>query len=586
MKKDLHQDVALGVIKPVPINTPVEWCSRMVVVPKHDGSPRRTVDFSALNKASRRQTHHTRSPFALASQVPRNMKKSVLDVWNAYHSVPVREEDQHKLTFITQWGRYRYKKAPQGYLASGDGYTHRDSLIAQSQNIKNKVIIVADSLLWDQDIDKNVHSVCKMITTYGRSGLVFNSEKFQFAQDTVKFAGFEVTNNGIKPAREYLRSIEELPAPTCISDVRSFFGMINQISYAFSMSEVMSPFRHLLKPGCPFIWNHDLQMAFDHAKKVIVEVVTEGVTHFEIGRKTCLMFDLSKKGIGFLLLQKWCTCSLIHPRCCVDGWKLTLAGGRFTTAAESRYSPIEGECLAVGDSLQKAKPFVIGFPDLLVATDHKPLLGLFKKQFSEIKNPRLLSLVEKTLWFRFDIIHVQGRINCGPDYMSRSGKMQKDLQTDDRYEHTDPQIASVTSYIGNEDGIEDQDIDVSIAMMVVGALQNDDNLKVITLDAVRDATRRDDRLNKLKNILLEPANAEILLPHDLADYNRYRDRLSVLDGCLLYGNRLVIPTELQYEVFEPSSLCSSRDGRNAIKSQTISVLAWPVQRPGKAEGEV
>ena len=134
------------------------------------------MDFTALNKASRRQTHHTKSPFALASQVPRNMTKSVLDVWNAYHSVPVREEDQHKLTFITQWGRYRYKKAPQGYLASGDGYTHRDSLITQSQDIRNKVTIVDDSLLWDQDISKNFHSVCKMLTTYGRSGLVFNSD--------------------------------------------------------------------------------------------------------------------------------------------------------------------------------------------------------------------------------------------------------------------------------------------------------------------------------------------------------------------------------------------------------------------------
>ena len=99
-------------------------------------------------------------------------------------------------------------------------------------------------------------------------------------------------------------------------------------------------------------------------------------------------------------------------------------------------------------------------------------------------------MVEKTLWFRFDTIHVQGRINCGPDYMSRSGKMQKDLQTDARYEHTELQIASVTSYIGNKDGIKGQDIDVSIAMMVVGALQNDDKLKVITADAVRDATNQ------------------------------------------------------------------------------------------------
>ena len=71
------------------------------------------------------------------------MKKSVLDVWNTYNAVPIKEEDKHKLTFITPWGRYCYLKAPQGYIASGDGYTHRDSII--SGNIKNKVILVDDT---------------------------------------------------------------------------------------------------------------------------------------------------------------------------------------------------------------------------------------------------------------------------------------------------------------------------------------------------------------------------------------------------------------------------------------------------------
>ena len=59
VKQDLDRDVALGVIEPVLINTPVTWCARMVVVPKHDGTPRRTVDLQGLNRAFVRQTFHT-----------------------------------------------------------------------------------------------------------------------------------------------------------------------------------------------------------------------------------------------------------------------------------------------------------------------------------------------------------------------------------------------------------------------------------------------------------------------------------------------------------------------------------------------
>ena len=79
VKEDLAKDVALGIIEPVPSTTPTKWCARMVVVPKKDGSPRRTIDFQKLNSATIRHTHHTPSPFQQVIKIPSGMFKSVLD---------------------------------------------------------------------------------------------------------------------------------------------------------------------------------------------------------------------------------------------------------------------------------------------------------------------------------------------------------------------------------------------------------------------------------------------------------------------------------------------------------------------------
>ena len=76
MKQDLDRDVALGIIEPVPTGTPTVWCSRMVVAPKKDGSPGRTVDLQKLNAGTRRETHHTPSPFNQVSVVPARIKKN------------------------------------------------------------------------------------------------------------------------------------------------------------------------------------------------------------------------------------------------------------------------------------------------------------------------------------------------------------------------------------------------------------------------------------------------------------------------------------------------------------------------------
>ena len=110
---------------------------------------------------------------------------------------------------------------------------------------------------------------------------------------------------------------------------------------------------------------------------------------------------------------------------------MVLRGGRFTKPAESRYSPVEGEALAVVEGLQGTKDYILGMDDLIVATDHRPLLGVFERPLGEIDNPRLSNLVNKTLWYKFRMVHVPGKENHGPDYISRNFRpVFKELKKD------------------------------------------------------------------------------------------------------------------------------------------------------------
>ena len=108
VKEDLDRDVALGVIEKVPPGTPVTWLHNMVLSAKPDGSPRRTVDLQPLNKHSVRETHHTVPPAQQARAVPKHQIMTVTDAWNGYHAIPIKAEDRHKTTFITEYGRYMW----------------------------------------------------------------------------------------------------------------------------------------------------------------------------------------------------------------------------------------------------------------------------------------------------------------------------------------------------------------------------------------------------------------------------------------------------------------------------------------------
>ena len=418
VKAGLDRDVRLGVLEQVPLGTPDTWCHRMVICTKKNGSLRRTIDFQQLNRHATRETHHTQSPFHQARAVPMHTKKTIFDAWNGYHSVALAESDRHYTTFITPWGRYRYRSAPQGYIASGDAYTARyDSLVSE---VDNKTKCIDDALLWSTSIEDAFHRATEWLDICARNGITLNPDKFRFAQDEVEFAGFQITNTEVKPCNKYLRAITDFPIPNGITDIRAWFGLVNQVAFAFSMASVMVPFRALLKPSAQFTWTDDLQQAFEASKLEITSRIKEGVRIFDKERPTCLATDWSKDGIGYWLFQKHCQCPSQEIFCCQDGWKVTLVGSRFTHAAESRYAPIEGEALAVADALDKARHFVLGCSNLVVAVDHKPLCKLFgDRSLEDIPNTRLRNLKEKTLRYRFSMVHIPGIRNKTSDALSR-----------------------------------------------------------------------------------------------------------------------------------------------------------------------
>ena len=96
-----------------------------------------------------------------------------------------------------------------------------------------------------------------------------------------------------------------------------------------------------------------------------------------------------------------------------------MIGSRFTNRAESNYAPIEGELLAVTYGLRKTRYYTLGLDKLTICVDHKPLLGIINDvEFEKIDNNRLFRLKEKTLGWRFKVIHLPGKEIQGTDAFS------------------------------------------------------------------------------------------------------------------------------------------------------------------------
>ncbi|XP_046846784.1 uncharacterized protein LOC124440433 [Xenia sp. Carnegie-2017] len=320
-------------------------------------------------------------------------------------------------------------------------------------------------------------------------------------------------------------------------------ALINQVSYAFGATERMLPFKKLLKPSTKFYWDEELNALFEESKSVIINEIHEGVRIFDKTRPSCLATDWSKHGLDFWLLQKHCECQSTGPLCCHTGWKISLVGSRFTHAAESRYAPIEGEALAVADALDK------------------PLLKLFgDRTLENIPNPRLRNLKEKTLRYRFQMIHIPGIRHKAVDAISRhptgpENPTMLHLQDDIA------ELKDTTTHTG---------FDETIASLASLALTN----VATTWDRVRMATASDTTMHDLMIVIESgfPASRNDL-PTPLQEYYQFRHSLYTVDGVIMYRDRVVIPPLSSKNILEV--LHPAHQGISSMTSLAEDSVFWP-----------
>ena len=473
---------------------------------------------------------------------------------------------------------------------------------------------IDDNLIWDNTIEEQFHRACSFLDKCASNGIILNPGKFQFAQSTLDFLGFTLTPTGVQPTEDFISNILNFPTPANITDVRSWYGAVAQVSYAFATCPTMLPFRHLLSSKVPFSWSSELDAAFTASKQEVVRQCREGVRKFDPSLLTCLATDWSKWGMGFWLCQKHCSCPTDRPGCCFTGWQTVFVGSRFCHQAEQHYAPIEGEATAAAWATDKCRFFLLGLPNFILALDHMPLISIFRdKEIGYVTNPRIRNQKVKLLPYRFTPIHIPGKLHVVPDAWSR----RSDSPIPSLPTTPDPNLLDIgnvsmeysqslappswvsgpaavdsvkTGYVAalrfNLTTIESSEIDeaeahlAGMANMGVRNMTTDyvlaaqATVRVLTWERLQEAASASPMYQDLISFITKGLPDNIAeWPDTLRSYHPYRCNLLVMDNIVLYGERPLIPVSLREEVLD--HLHGSHSGSTTMLSRASQSVFWP-----------
>ena len=203
---------------------------------------------------------------------------------------------------MTPEGRYVCNRAPYGISSICEVYNRRmDDVV---RNLPGARKIVDDVLIYGKDLE-TLFERCKAFFERCREfGVTLHKSKSEMCKKEIKFCGYNITGSEVKASEDIVSGIAKFPAPKNITQMRSFFGLCNQIAhFSQDVSQALEPLRPLLKKNVVFRWMPEHDVAFEKAKTLLTSPPV--LTYFDARNPTRLCTDASRlHGLGFTLEQK------------------------------------------------------------------------------------------------------------------------------------------------------------------------------------------------------------------------------------------------------------------------------------------
>ena len=533
LKLELDKLVSEGILHKVDISEPIEWLNSFVCVRKSNGKIRLCLDPTHLNKWIIRPRHSARLVDDILHRLDGAKFFSVVDSTSSFFNHKLDSDSSKLTTFGTPFGRYRYLRMPMGASLSSDVYQYK--VDAHLDKIKNCMAIADDIIMFGYREDGKDHdeTVREVLEKAKAVGMRFNPTKCQFRKSQVKFFGLILSRQGVSPDPAKIEALKSLPEPKDEKLLQSFLGMVNYLSrFDPNIANLTHNLRELLKKGSEPKWTDVHSLDF---RKIIETLCKEGniLKYYKPDLDLFLETDASGKGIGMALLQ-----SVDNHR---NGLYPIAYGSKTLTPAETRYANIERELLGVVGALEKFHYFTFGRP-VTVLTDHKPLIAIAKKALVNAP-PRLQRLLLRLNNYNATLEWIPGKEMIFADHLSRN-------------------VGHESSEVPTCQGLDLKINDVFL---------NASNDRCVSLAQESD---KDETLVALKNVIIKgwPQMRSECQPQ-LRDFWSYRDELSILDGLVLKGTRIIIPSACRDEVLE--KLHEGHFGVEHTKLRARDSVYWP-----------
>ncbi|CAF1098166.1 unnamed protein product [Rotaria sp. Silwood1] len=401
------------------------WASPVLLVKKHDGSPRFVVDYRKLNAITIRDSYPLPRIDDTINQLAGARYYSKFDLKSGYHQIPIDHRDKHKTAFITSYGLFEFNVLPQGLINGPPVFQRIMNEILGDLLGHHCLVYLDDIITFSKTIHDHAKAIHAILNALNNHNFKLNLSKCALAHEQIEYLGHEINYKGYRPLQNNIKAVIDIPPPKTYDEAHRFYGMANYYrSFVKNFAQVAYPLQRFQAKKGEFIWKDEQQLAFDTLKNQLVSepcMLTFPIPDVPF----ILATDASKYGIGATLKQK-----------VGKNEHVIVYLSQNLNKVERKWCVTEQECWAIVWAIKKLRIYLYG-TKFTIITDHHPLCWLNKHK-SENERLYRWSLVLQE--YDFDIKHKSGSCHLDADCLSRSTPTNDMINNPDNDDHNEDNI--------------------------------------------------------------------------------------------------------------------------------------------------
>ncbi|UYV61102.1 hypothetical protein LAZ67_1003430 [Cordylochernes scorpioides] len=351
------------------------FSSPVTLVTKRDKTKRFCIDYRKVNELISSDVHPLPRIEDILDRLAQAKYFSTADISSAYWQVPIHPDSRPLLAFTTLEGLYQPTRLPFGLKTSPQIYERAISQVLQRHGLDCVAHYFDDFIIYSNTLEEHQNHLRQFFAFCEAEKLQLNFVKCEFLKQSIDFLGYTITAGTITPLTRNTDIIHAIKQPHNRKTLQSFLGAVNVYNkFIPEYARLRAPLNNLLKKDVVWNWNEVCQKAF---------------------------IDLKGK-----LTQ--------HP--ILHLYKEVQYFSRTLRPHEKNYSISELECLAIVESVEKFRIYLMG-RKFTIFSDHHALQWL-----KTIKNPsgRLFRWSLRLSSYEYEVRYIKGKLQYEADLLSRN----------------------------------------------------------------------------------------------------------------------------------------------------------------------